>query len=162
MSRLRASLIGHLFAALLFSGCDGLFESGKETHGPQRPGVHNKGEGKASGRGKRGKNGKGRKDSPDCAEKAGGCERGKSRRDGPACESAADCVLADAPKSCCGCNKGGASIAIHKSRKEKYQNKLVEYRIRECQRRLCPQHFRCNEFKARCINSQCQASGIPP
>ena len=73
--------------------------------------------------------------------------------DSLACETDSDCVLVN--KGCCGCSAGGESIAIHKSQQNSYINELKE----SCALfiRFCPAWYRCDEFKAKCINFQCVA-----
>lgn len=67
------------------------------------------------------------------------------------CESDKDCVLVD--KSCCGCQSGGKSIAIHKSLKGAH-NKALKDRC-EPLNVVCAAWYRCGEFQAKCKNSRC-------
>lgn len=70
------------------------------------------------------------------------------------CVQDEDCVLVS--EGCCPCNSGGIYIAIHRSQKDSYENKLRE----KCSfRMMCPAWYRCGEWedKARCINAECSA-----
>ena len=72
-----------------------------------------------------------------------------------ACKTDSDCVLVDA--HCCGCANGGESIAIHKSQKNSYMSQLKKY----CSRLdlySCLAEYRCDYFKAKCMNFQCVTS----
>ena len=72
-----------------------------------------------------------------------------------ACQADEDCVLVD--KGCCGCRAGGESIAVHKSQKNSYNIDLKK----KCSARgfmACARWYRCDDFKAQCLNSQCVQS----
>ena len=77
----------------------------------------------------------------------------KAQSINPACKTDSDCVLVD--KGCCNCANGGDSIAIHKSQKNNYISKLKK----SCSSftDFCMAEYRCDYFKAKCMNFQCVA-----
>ena len=75
------------------------------------------------------------------------------------CDRDSDCILVD--KSCCGCNDGGNSIAIHISEEDVYNKALRNY----CSSRepmLCTKWYRCRDFRALCHNSRCTVESTNP
>lgn len=66
------------------------------------------------------------------------------------CQTDSDCVLVDA--GCCGCNAGGKSTAVHISRREAHNKRLLH----QCPlHQMCQAAYLCNQFVAKCQNSQC-------
>lgn len=75
------------------------------------------------------------------------------------CNQDSDCVLVD--KSCCGCSAGGASIAVSISEKDTYTQALKSHcKEKHPEGQRCLGWYRCETFKARCIQSQCIAEEI--
>ena len=80
-------------------------------------------------------------------------EKQPPKVDSVPCQADTDCVPVKA--NCCGCNSGGKSVAIHKSKQESYERDLKKY-CSAIERRSCPAVYNCDIiYKARCENSKC-------
>ena len=82
-----------------------------------------------------------------------GKEKQPPKVDTVPCQADEDCVLVKA--NCCGCNSGGKSVAIHKSKQESYERDLKKY-CSANESMLCPTVYNCDIlYKARCEDSKC-------